>query len=77
MWVDTSKAPPVTNVWDGAKWVQVGATPADSSETVKGIIELATTAEVDAGTDTVRAVTPKTLADNYLAKNIADLTPLP
>ena len=77
MWVDTSKAPPVTNVWDGTKWVQVGATPADASETVKGVIELATTAEVDAGTDIVRAVTPKTLADNYLAKNIADLAPLP
>ena len=53
------------------------AVPADASETVKGIIELATTAEVDAGVDLVRAVTPKTLADNYLAKNIADLTPLP
>ena len=77
MWVDISKAPPVTNVWDGTKWVQVGATPADSSETVKGVVELATTAEVDAGTDTVRAVTPKTLADNYLAKNNANLAPLP
>lgn len=30
----------------------------DASETVKGIIELATTAEVTTGTDTVRAVTP-------------------
>jgi hypothetical protein len=34
----------------------------DASTTVKGIIELATQAEVDAGTDAVRAVTPETLA---------------
>jgi hypothetical protein len=32
-----------------------------SSETVSGVIELATQAEVDAGTDAVRAVTPATL----------------
>lgn len=34
----------------------------DASETVKGIVELATNAEVVAGTDTVRAVTPAGLA---------------
>lgn len=34
----------------------------DASETVKGIVELATIAEVLAGTDTVRAVTPAGLA---------------
>ena len=34
----------------------------DASETVKGIVELATVAEVQAGTDTVRAVTPAGLA---------------
>lgn len=33
----------------------------DASETVKGLIELANQAEVDAGTDTTRAVTPATL----------------
>lgn len=32
--------------------------PADASETVKGIVELATLAEVATGTDSVRAVTP-------------------
>lgn len=37
---------------------------ADASTTVKGIIEIATQTEVNAGTDTVRAVTPATLA-NY------------
>jgi hypothetical protein len=34
----------------------------DASETVKGIVELATVAEAQAGTDTVRAVTPAGLA---------------
>lgn len=34
-----------------------GGTPADASETVKGIVELATLAEVSTGTDAVRAVT--------------------
>jgi hypothetical protein len=42
----------------------VGGSPAAASATVSGIIELATQAEVDAGTDAVRAVTPDTLA-NY------------
>jgi len=37
--------------------------PPDASETVKGIVELATQAEVDAGTDTTRVVTPFTLAN--------------
>jgi len=45
--------------YDGAVWKPV--TPPDASTTVKGRIELATQAEVDAGTDTVRAVTPATL----------------
>lgn len=34
------------------------STPADASETVKGIIEIATLAEVTTGTDALRAVTP-------------------
>lgn len=38
------------------------ATVPDASETVKGIVELATVAEANAGTDTVRAVTPAGLA---------------
>lgn len=43
-----------------------GATIADASETVKGKVELATTAETTTGTDTTRAVTPagvKAVAD--------------
>lgn len=44
---------------------------ADSSETVKGAVELATTAEVITGTDTVRAVTPAGVEAHYDAKNFA------
>ena len=36
----------------------------DASTTAKGLIELATQAEVDAGTDVERAITPKTLKDH-------------
>jgi hypothetical protein len=35
-----------------------GSPPPDASETVKGIIEIATLAEVATGTDSLRAVTP-------------------
>ncbi|MDC6350692.1 hypothetical protein PP178_03945 [Zeaxanthinibacter sp. PT1] len=42
----------------------------DASTTDKGIIEIATQAEVDAGTDTVRAVTPATLS-SYVAEAIS------
>ena len=49
----------------------------DASETEKGIIQLATAAEVLAGTDLVKAVTPKQAADHYIAKNIALLSALP
>ena len=35
------------------------STPPDASTTVKGLIEIATLAEVATGTDTVRAVTPQ------------------
>jgi hypothetical protein len=45
--------------YDGAIWKPI-AIP-NSSAIVRGLIELATQAEVDAGTDTERAVTPATL----------------
>jgi len=42
-----------------AGWEAVaGGTPADASETVKGILELATQTETNTGTDDLRAVTP-------------------
>ena len=60
IWVDISTDPPTFNIWDAtnSQWVSVGGTPADASETVKGIVELATAAETQAGTDGTRAVHP-------------------
>ena len=49
---------------DGTDVLTATTVPA-ASETAAGIVELATDAEVAAGTDALRAVTPKTLADNY------------
>lgn len=43
-------------------WVSDAASVAPASETVAGIAELATQAEVDAGTDTTRIVTPAGLS---------------
>ncbi|WP_077073653.1 phage tail protein [Mailhella massiliensis] len=53
-------------VYDGSSYELVGdidtnTTYSAASETRSGIVELATAAEVQAGTDTVRAVTPKGL----------------
>lgn len=44
---------------------------ADADTTTKGIVELATSAETETGTDTVRAVTPKGLADTFVDKQTA------
>ena len=44
----------------------------DASATNKGIVELATTAEALAGTDTAKAVTPAGLAARSFAQNIGD-----
>lgn len=46
-------------------------TPPDASVTVKGIVELATLAEVTTGTDTVRAVTPEGVRQERTAINAA------
>jgi len=47
-----------------ADWVVVSRDIIPASETVAGVVELATQAEVNAGTDTARAITPDTLS-NY------------
>ena len=44
-----------------------GGSPADASTTVKGIVELATLAEVATGTDAVRAVTPEGVRQERIA----------
>lgn len=41
-----------------------------ATTTVQGVVELATSAETQAGTDTTRAVTPKALADTYTAADV-------
>jgi hypothetical protein len=48
----------------GGQWVNKA--PATSSATAAGLVRLATQAEVDAGTDALKAVTPKTLQDAVL-----------
>ena len=61
--------------YNGTIWIN--QTLVSASETVKGIIQLATDAEVKTGTDALKTITPKTLADNYLAKDISTLPALP
>lgn len=47
-------------IWDGTEWVNDDVAPPipDATESVKGIVELATNAETSTGTDSTRAVTP-------------------
>lgn len=68
-WNETTDKWQFTN--DGSAYSDLGASPADASETVKGIVELATTAEATAGTDTARAVTPAGLAAFGAARSFA------
>jgi hypothetical protein len=53
-WLDSSLTPAGWKIWNGSAWVNT--TPL-SSDTVQGLVELATSAEVQAGVDTARAVT--------------------
>ena len=67
---------PATGTTNNGKVLTAGGTAgslawtalAGASATVAGLIELATQAEVDAGTDAVRAVTPATLAGRGFAR---------
>ena len=69
LWVDLSLDPPELKIWDDTNsvWEVATAIPA-ASETAQGIAELATQAEVDAGTDDTRIVTPLKLATRYVSK---------
>ena len=49
----------------GGQWINKA--PAAASATAAGVMQLATQAEVDAGTDALKAVTPKTLQDAVLS----------
>jgi hypothetical protein len=55
VWLDTSLTPVGVKIWNGSAWVN--ATPIGST-TVQGLLELATDAETQTGSDTARAVTP-------------------
>jgi len=61
-WVDLSQDPPVLKIWDDTNtaWVTAGGSVSvpDASETVKGIVELATAAETTTGTSNTLAVHP-------------------
>lgn len=46
----------------GGNWLLINTNVVSASETAKGVVELATSAEVATGTDTERAVTPAGLA---------------
>ena len=73
-------------IWEGAKWELIGNTGAipQATETVSGIVELATAAETTTGTDATRAVHPaglkveldkkatKTITSNTAPTNPAD-----
>ncbi|CAH0152882.1 hypothetical protein [Pseudomonas mediterranea] len=54
----------------------IPASPADASTTVKGLVELATNAETQAGTDAVRAVTPAGLASRVASDTAVGLVEL-
>jgi len=60
-------------IWNGTAWNFLQANVVASSETVAGVIELATQTEVNTGTDPNRAVTPATLTgklSNYAAAKV-------
>jgi hypothetical protein len=50
-------------------WAAFGTSAAPASETVAGVIEIATEAETNAGTDDTRAVTPSKLFAKFKAKS--------
>ena len=71
-----------TIAWDGSEWISLGfdQPTTDATETVKGIVELATAAETTTGTSNTLAVHPaglKVELDKKLNKNIATLPALP
>lgn len=61
---DIASGEVVQVVYDGTRFQLVGrdSQPVAASETVAGIVELATDAEAQTGTDTTRAITPANLA---------------
>lgn len=48
--------------WGGSTYVEISSSPGQASESAAGIIEIATQAETNTGTDDTRAITPLKLA---------------
>lgn len=64
LWLRNSAGALQQSTTGTTNWTAVGGTgspPGDATEAAKGVIELATAAEAQAGTDTTRAITPATL----------------
>ena len=61
-------------IYDGSRWDLLAEEVPDASFTVKGKVELATHAEVNAGTDDVRAVTPAGVAGHYTPLDFSSRT---
>lgn len=59
--------------WDGTSWQFIQGNIVASSETLAGIIEIATQAETNTGTDDARAVTPAKLSGWKSNKKIASV----
>src|SRR6187549_2224350 len=60
-----------TSLVNAINEVKAGSSsPPDASTTVKGVVELATLAEVSTGTDTVRAVTPEGVRQEITAVTV-------
>lgn len=67
-------------IWDGTNWHYINRNVYDATESLAGKIEIATTAETNAGSDDTRAVTPaklsgfvsnKALAKVYFVSSVA------
>ena len=65
-----------TDKWEfsvdgGTTFTNLDAAPADASDSVKGIVELATNTETNTGTDATRAVTPASLNHTLTNRSFA------
>lgn len=60
-------------VWDGTAWKFIQGNAVSSSETIEGLIEIATQAETNAGSDDLRAVTPAKLTSFANTKQFAKM----
>ena len=72
---DSTNVDPV-NDSDESHWRPLNTSPPNASATERGIVELATAAEVATGTDAARAITPAGLASlGYRKVTVSDSAP--